>query len=369
MKQWFDTEFPLAMKDLRNESSVGLGVMSRLGATVGQALGWDGATYKPARVAYFRELVWARLGQILNGTYKPYPINVFVKPEPHKLKKLQEGRERLILAVALEDTMIDRLLYRRFQRNLLENWVDYPVKMGYAPIKGLFRILAYDFPEGSLSIDKSGWDWSVPGWLVGLWSDFLEDLAGGGPDWWVKIHRQRTASLFGPGCCYEFADGSQATQNFWGVMKSGCYNTLFLNSVGQVVIAYLANKRLGTVMGRFWTVGDDTVERNRRDVPQYVREIEKLGFTVKEWTVNGYVEFCGFLANKRECKPAYLLKHLFKAFHEGGESYLQKIAMYRLLYAYDDLAFQVFDQIHRMLSESVPEPREFLLAFWSGALP
>lgn len=342
--------------------------MSRLGPTVGQALGWDGVKFSPSRLEQFRQVVWARMDQIFAGTYEPYPINVFVKPEPHKLKKLSEGRERLILAVALEDTMIDRMLYGDMQRKMMQHWQDLPVKAGYSPIKGFFRLIAYEFPRGGLSLDKSGWDWSVPGWLIGLWSDFLEDLAGEPPAWWIKLHRTRFESLYGPRCLYQFPDGHRTTQGFWGVMKSGCYNTLFLNSVGQVVLYILANLRLGTPRGRFWTVGDDTVEEPRKDVSEYVAQFEALGFTIKEVVQTQHVEFCGFLATKQACRPAYLNKHLFKAFYEGGDSYLDKISIYRLLYAYDDSAYNFFTEVYSWLSGSVPEPRDLLQAFWSGDL-
>lgn len=339
--------------------------MSRYGGTVGDALKWDGVNYSPDRINVLKCLVEHKVQSILAGTYKADPINTFVKDEPHKKAKLAEGRLRLIMAVSLEDTMVDRMLYSEIMRRAVET--DSPVKAGYSPLKNGFRRLASSFPKESLSIDKKAWDFSVPGWMIDLWRVFLEDLVGGGPDWWIKLHRCRFRELF-EDPVFEFADGERASQKCKGIMKSGCFTTLLLNSLGQVIIALIVKGRLGIPWTTFWTVGDDTVECVPPDVEAYVKEIGRLGFNVKEYSVNPFVEFCGFLATLREVKPAYVRKHLFKAIYDFDRSWALKVNVYSFLYAYDQEAYSFFSDLLWSVTGQPPEPAELLRAAWSDVL-
>lgn len=364
--KWFDTEFELALGSLNNKASTGLGIMALYGPTIGEVLKFDGFTYDEHRVRMFKLVVKDKISSIMDGTYKADPINTFVKKEPHKDKKCKEGRFRLIMAVSMEDTMIDRMLYQRIQQSVVEDFADNPVKSGYSPLQGGFRVLAASFPKGSLSIDKQGWDFTVKAWMINLWDQFLQDLVGQGPSWWIAIHRARFEALYGPECEYQFKDGTRAKQLYKGIMKSGCYNTLFLNSVGQLILALLACKRLGYKLGEFWTVGDDTVEEIRDDIERYIREIESMGYVVKEYSVNSFVEFCGFLSSETKVRPNYLAKHLFKALYEGGDSWIDKLEVYRMLYAYDDLAFTFFDELYKLGCGKSGIPRDLMKAMWSG---
>lgn len=364
-ESWFDPAFDAALQGLHLSSSVGKGSMSKFGSVVRDVLKHDGIDYDPIRVSMLRVLVKSKCVDLIRGDYAPDPINVFIKPEPHKLSKIEEGRERLISAVSLEDSMIDRMLYREFQaRNQQEIT---PVKQMYSPRNGGFIRLASAFPQGSLSIDKKNWDFTVPKWMVFLWRDFLEDLIGGTcPDWWRRLHRGRFEALFGPDVLFVFPDGAMAKQGFWGIMKSGCFNTLFLNSVGQVIIALLAKKRLGLSFGEFWTVGDDTVEEIPPNVESYLAEIEKLGFMVKQADVNRHVEFCGFLVDHSQIRPAYWKKHLFKVLYSGGPHWVEMLTVYSFLYAFEPSMYDFVSEVLYVSKGIIPVPRELWQLVWRG---
>lgn len=363
---WFKNRFEVAVADLRPSSSAGLGPMSVYGSTIGSILKHDGNEYDPTRLEMLRCTVRAKMQQIFDGTYRPDPIRVFVKAEPHKASKIAEGRFRLIMAVSMEDAMIDRMLYTEFMRRAVR--FTTPVKIGYAPANGRFRELAYAFPGRSLSIDKQAWDFSVPEWLVELWRVFLLDLVGGSPTWWNVLHNARFEALYSSETMYQFSDGSRAVQRIPGIMKSGCFNTLLLNSVGQYMISWLAYDRLGLQMREFWTIGDDTVESEPENVEQYVKQIQALGFTVKDVTINNFVEFCGFWATTKEVKPAYWRKHLFKAFYEGGEHWADKITMYQFLYAFDDQVYPIYADLLAAVTGVPPVPAELWRLMWRGVV-
>lgn len=362
---WFNESFQEALKDLNNNASVGKGVMGIYGADVKTALKFDGVSYDPVRVDLLKQLVRGRMKSVFRGTYEAHPINVFVKPEPHKLAKIAEGRFRLIMAVSLEDTMIDRMLYSPAMKLAVDHWTELPIKVGYSPLQGKFRLLKQAFPRGSMSTDKKAWDFSVKPWLVEMWRQFLEDLVGGGPSWWVELHRARFCSLYGPATLYEFADGSQAIQQYPGVMKSGCFNTLLLNSVGQVIMTEFANLRLGIPFPEYWAVGDDTVEEIPQDVEAYVRELENLGCAVKEVAVNKYVEFCGFLADSRKIVPSYWRKHVFNLLCDYDEYWVDKLQVYELFYAFQPAMLTFIHELERVVGIP-PIPADILKAIWSG---
>lgn len=364
--QWITSRFDSVLKDLRNDSSVGLGAMRRLGSSVGEALGFDGVCYDPQRLQYLRRVVEAKISKILRGEKHADPINVFVKPEPHKTAKLEEGRVRLIMAVSLEDSLIDRMLYSEILDNAIRQWNKTPVKIGYSPLNGNYQIAAGAFPSGSLSIDKQGWDFTVPEWLVVLWDRFLVDRVYQAPEWWVKIHKARFEALYGSECLYEFKDKTQVKQRVKGIMKSGCFNTILLNSIGQHILAELAWARSGNNPKRLWCLGDDTVEERPYDMEAYLAEMRKLGFTLKEATINSFVEFCGFVLNAREVRPAYWKKHLFLLFQEGGPHWIDKLDTYRLLYAYDDNMMDFLDRLWVRTVGMYPVSRNILRACWSG---
>lgn len=363
---WFDTAFNLALGDLNLGSAVGKGPMSSYGTIVRDVLKYDGLAFDKDRVAMLRMVVLDKIRAMEAGTYKPDDINVFVKCEPHKDEKLKEGRYRLIMAVSLEDTMIDRMLYREFQiRNVLGNT---PVKSGYNPLQGGYRRLAESFPGRSLSIDKKAWDFSVPRWMIELWSVFLEDLVHGAPDWWVTIHRARFAALYSPETTYVFPDKSRAAQLIYGIMKSGCYNTLFLNSVGQCIIYLLARLRCKIPLGLLWAVGDDTLEDVPDDVEGYVEQIKRMGFNIKQQLVLPYVEFCGFEMDERRVRPAYLQKHLFKALYEGGDQWIDKMRIYTMLYAFDPEVYDLLSEMLTYVDGRSKYPAELWRLVWRGVV-
>jgi len=94
------------------------------------------------------------------------PVKVFVKSEPHKVTKLEEGRVRLICSVSLIDNVIAKLLCSLQNNTEILHQADIPVKPGLGlHDEGLHDINVYvkqHFANASLAeADVKGWDWSV----------------------------------------------------------------------------------------------------------------------------------------------------------------------------------------------------------------
>nr|UNZ11822.1 putative RNA-dependent RNA polymerase [Tartas insect-associated virus] len=344
-RAYFNEEFAKGLTEIDMRSSPGNCSLSAYGTTNGQILGWDGEKFDEGRVELLKQTVWYRFVQLLNGETSCDTINVFVKPEPHSEQKAKENRWRLISAVSLVDTMIDRILFGWLGRVSLETVGLTPCLVGWTPLYGGWKELARLYQGNSvLCLDKSAWDWTVPGWLVLLWLRFILEITAGASDWWKSLICFRFRMLFKE-AVFRFSDGTIVFQCGLGIMKSGCFLTLILNSLGQSFVHYLANIRLGRApkVGQPRSVGDDTVQKEPEDVESYVKEIQKMGFVVKGVDPQDWVEFCGFGMTIETCVPLYWKKHLFKlqfASDLGGV-----LRAYQVIYANVEHALAFFQKI------------------------
>lgn len=315
------------------KSTPGYSLMADYGPTNADIFKYSPETgMDPERVSVFRDMVYHRMLRLLKGNLEADPINVFIKPEPHKTEKIQSGRLRLISAVSLTDTMIDRVLLGWIQRVALQTVGATPCLVGWTPLRGGWKYIYRRFGDKPvMCLDKSSWDWTVQGYLVDMWKRVLKNLAVGHPPWWAALLDARFELLFQK-AKFRFKDGTDVYQMVPGIMKSGCFMTLILNSLGQSLVHYIANLRIG--YSPFYrqpvSVGDDTVQESFEGLEDYVRAMETTGAKVKGFKVTNWVEFCGFAFAEGTCIPAYWKKHMFKLQYESLED---KIMSYQILYA------------------------------------
>lgn len=334
-QEWFDTEFDLAIKDLRPQATTGLGPLAYYGADVGTALLWDPirACYDASRVEVLRG--WTRMRFI--APREADPILVFVKPEPHSKQKIKEGRLRLIAAVGLIDTMVDRICFGWLARKVLATVGKTPALIGWSPYSGGHRFISFRYGgEPAMCLDRSSWDWTVQGWLLDVLKDVIKLLAMQAPPWWREWLDTRWEVLF-KDALFGFRDGTRVRQPGWGVMKSGCYLTLVLNSMSQVVIHLIACRRLGIdpEMKHFLCMGDDTIQKVVLRMLEYIECLEQLGAVVKPPYVSTKYEFCGHLVDGLKLTPAYRSKHIFKILSAGPEELGLLLSAYQWCYLHD----------------------------------
>lgn len=351
---WFEDLFEVSLEDLNPRASTGLGPLSYYGSEIGQALGYDVITgqYDPERVALLRELTRERLG----APGEADPILVFVKDEPNKIAKVREGRCRIISAVGLIDTMADRIMFRWLQRAALTTVGRTPVMVGWSPYQGGYRYLSKLY--GGLEVlcaDKSNWDWTVRGWLLLVVRDIIHGLAVEAPPEWHSWVDARWTVLFRD-AVFGFRTGERVQQAGWGVMKSGCYLTIWINSLCQCILHHIACTRLGLEphWQEYICMGDDTAQRSYGDDNEaYLEELRKLGATIKETKlIKGGVEFCGHEVVDGKCLPAYKLKHLFKLAHCPVDILGQVLGAYQMAYAFDRV---MWERLTRWLVRVAPQ--------------
>lgn len=302
------------MRELEPKSSCGTGYFSRY-KTIGEALGWNGFSFDDQLVEELWAMVIARLKMLEDGQLTADNIKVFVKQEPHKLAKLEEGRLRLISAVSLTDAMVDRILFGWLTKAALADTLSTPSAVGWVPIQGGWRAARAMFGERVVCLDKSAWDWTVQPWLVESYLLLIKGLALDAPIWWTTCVEARFKLLFTLGK-FEFANGTIIPQQGTGIMKSGCYLTILLNTLGQVLVHFVSardsgNEALTTLP---LAMGDDTAQNyeNFIDLEAYIRAVHRLGPRVKESQVCDHLDFAGFRMTESKCWPAYNNKHIYK---------------------------------------------------------
>lgn len=342
---WFEEEFNKAVRELDMNSTPGCCVLNRLGTTNKEILKWDGLNCDPERVAFVKAAVRQRFDALLSGVKVSDDLNVFVKQEPHKVAKLREGRERLILAVSLIDTFVDRILFGWLGRLVVSTVGRTPCMVGWSPVRGGWRLLNAHYKRKRVTcLDKSAWDWTVTPWMVRAWRDFIRALPVNAPEWWLDMVDARFEQLFEK-AVFRFKDGTVVFQSVVGIMKSGCYLTIILNSVGQSLLHYVANSRLGYPLKQDQphVMGDDTVQPLVLDLLAYVEQIRRLGAVVKEVSAQDFVEFAGFVFTDTGAWPCYWQKHLFSL--QYAENLAETVYSYQLLYFHEPVMFAFLNRV------------------------
>lgn len=333
----FNLIWPYILNDLEYTSTPGHCAFSRYGATNGEALGYDclRQCVSAEREAKLRQMVWARI----NEPSFSDPIKLFIKPEPHKISKLQDRRYRLISSVSLIDQCVDKFLFlplaSRIQKVAYQ--MKTPVFIAWSPLKGGHYLLARRFSDVTkyVCIDKSAWDWSVPEWMIKLILVVLKRLAIDAPEWWHELVDARFECLFG-NPEYVFSDFGRVIQPVRGIIKSGCYLTIIINSIGQILLhaaACYTNNTPEVLPTLRAVLGDDSCQEYFDGVEAYVSTVEKFGFSCKVQVLD-HLDFAGFYYLDGKFFPSYVSKHLFKLRHLSNDDYIARMTLlnFQLLY-------------------------------------
>lgn len=218
------------------------------------------------------------------------PIKVFIKKEPHKVAKLRDGKLRIISNVSIVDQLLERILCGKQNKLEIALWKSCPSKPGMGlhdeGMQELYScVTSAQQVSAKAETDVSGWDWSVPHWLIQF--DFESRSAlyhapkGGLLDRLLMFQSHAISNKV-----FALSDGTLLQQLVPGVQASGSYNTSSSNSRMRVGLAWL--------IGAEWVIamGDDDVED---EVEGARAKYLELGFTVKDYKVLrdiGHFDFC-----------------------------------------------------------------------------
>lgn len=309
--------------------------LRRYGQTVGQLLNVGPLGYDEERVSLLRSAVKVRLENPRDAD----PIRCFIKHEPHKLSKLEENRLRLISAVSLVDTMTDRIMFGWLARTVLMKVGETPVMVGWSPTGGgLSWMIDLFRGKTTRGLDMTAWDWTVMEWMILALRDLVKSLALFAPAWWYEWVDARWEMLFRD-AIFCFADGTLVRQPGWGVIKSGCFLTIILNSFGQILKFHLASRRLSLPRITRVIMGDDETLEDFESFDQYEKFINDLGFRLKpSEPIDGELQFAGWrMFPNYTTILEYASKHVFKITHTPDSDIVTVLEAYQRLYVYSDV--------------------------------
>jgi hypothetical protein len=201
-----------------------------------------------------------------DAKYISDPVRVFVKDEPHSLKKAAAHRWRLLWGVSLIDQIIDRLLYSEVCSASITHASLQSAKPGFSFKHGGTQRMIQKYDDQSaewISFDASGFDLSVVGWELEAVRDLNERLClTTGPllNIWRRLSLAREeAAAYGS---FVFTDGSlyKKLHPMW--VLSGRFTTIDGNGKIMAMPRVLYDIHCGVPSdpGRFISMGDDTVQ-------------------------------------------------------------------------------------------------------------
>ncbi|UIX27226.1 RNA-dependent RNA polymerase [Cotton bunchy top virus 2] len=260
------------------------------------------------------------------------PIRLFVKGEPHKQAKLDEGRYRLIMSVSLVDQLVARVLFQNQNKREIALWRAIPSKPGFGlstdgQTREFIEILANQtsttpddvvgrWREFLVPTDCSGFDWSVADWMLTDELEVRNRLTVHNNALTQRLRACWLRCISNSVLC--LSDGSLLAQRVAGVQKSGSYNTSSSNSRIRVMAAYHCGASWAMAMG------DDALESVDTNLEAY----KSLGFKVE---VSGELEFCSHIFMSPDLAiPVNRAKMLYKLIHgyNPGSGNLEVISNY-----------------------------------------
>lgn len=348
----FNEQFALALQEIDMSSTPGNCILNLLGPTNKDIFLFNGVCSDPDRVDYVKQVVRHRFDEYMRGEAKADPLNMFIKIEPTKLKKIQAGAYRVISGVSLVDNLVDRILFGWINRAACATPGKTPCMVGWSPLRGGWKQVVNRFRGKILNcLDKSAWDWTYLEWMVRASMDFVLELPVNAPDWWKHMVKQRFTALYRD-AEFRVKDGTIISQSFWGIQKSGSLLTLIINSIMQDLLdllAFVPIRQDDEVDREKLIMGDDTSFEEVRKLEEYVRRINSLGPLVKEKNRQSWVEFAGFAFLEGACWPTQWRKHLYNLKYTTRP--IEYLHSMQVLYAHDP---DMFAYLEREISKISP---------------
>ena len=237
---------------------------------------------------------------------------MFIKGEPHKKEKLNNGMLRIIAGMPLHKTAKNHAVFETFQA-ALANWENSPIMKGWSPVKpGHVRGLANRFKNRKPhSSDKPNWDFLAFKWVFEAFAEVVielsecpEDMSQAEYDDWQHDVRSCVAEVSSKGR-YRCSNGKIFASLWEGIVKSGWLLTFDFNSVAQLLVDVAVLVRMGIcdddILSYTIVVGGDDVIQSfcdGFDTDKYLSVAKEFGFPLSEFEVTDTFEGCEFFSTR-----------------------------------------------------------------------
>lgn len=249
-------------------------------------------------------------------------VKVFIKKEPHSLKKLAEGKQRIIASVSLVDQIITRVLCMKQNKAEINEWQSCPSSPGMGlnddGLQIIWETAEFFSKHGTVcETDVSGWDWSVQQWELDMDAEIRAELMGHGEDN-LMLHLLKAHAYIVGHSVFALPDGELLAQTIPGGQLSGCYNTSSTNSRIRVIATVAVRVKLELDLSCFprlgiKAMGDDSFEIWFEGLVEGLREIgHVVKMCVRRPDLVGF-EFCSQIFVRRGVAyPVDFSKTLFR---------------------------------------------------------
>lgn len=340
-------DFERCVRGLDNTSSPGYPFMFEA-TTIGEWLGFNGFSYNATQICK----LWIMVEDILNGASLDDVLwRCFIKQEPHKKSKIEARRYRLIMCPPLHLQVVWQMVFGLQNSLEVDNAYTLPSQQGLSLPYGRWKLFYDQWRLNGLTsgTDATAWDWNLPGWMIQLDLEFRKRLVRGSTHLWETLADKLYENAFRD-CKIIFSSGKVLQQLHWGVMKSGCVNTISSNSHCGVFYHYIyCFEKNVDIYPLPKVVGDDKLQHpiHCDDIAVY----EKYGMKIK--SVSSTMEFVGHEFRETGPAPMYMLKHIYNLLYQDENLIVDVLDSYKRLYANYEYGFDFWTKVSKELDLSV----------------
>lgn len=296
--------------------------------TIGDWLKFNGCDFDEIQLAR----LWISVQQILSGDVDSL-WRVFIKMEPHKMTKAQTNRWRLIMCPPLHVQVLWQMVFSDQNDVEVRKALSLPSQQGIQLCAGHWKFYRESWLRRNLTVsaDKTAWDWTCHEWMIKLDLRLRTRLVYGN-----DVNKWQSAALKLYDDAFQrpkllISTGQVLQQAHYGVMKSGCVNTISTNSRCQLMLHLLySNQKRIDYNPLLVAVGDDTLQNRIHvaDIGWYARYGVRIKQVVKALEFVGH-DFTG------EPVPLYRKKHLYRYIHCDEAILPDLLESYLYLYVND----------------------------------
>jgi len=285
---------------------------------------------------------------------------------------------RNIASFPCHKTLKHAAIFVNMNKKFVEKWKESPVKYAYNPLVPGASKHVWDTLSGGMvdDSDKKAWDFNFLEWIVKVLVLVMVGLSDRPEEWteeqyvsFVDDAKKAIYEVFTDNV-YVTSDGTQFKVNLVGIMKSGWFNTISGNSLGQVICHVMSLMMMGYSAEEiqrdfvFMAGGDDVLQRFPKnfDREKYFSMMKNLGIVVTERKTHASMEGVEFFSNKFTKKdgvvqtiPVRFSKHVLTLLYTDEKNLAQTIQSHLTNYCFSSRHFTWFAKLWNLKAKERPD--------------
>jgi hypothetical protein len=328
---------------------------------------------------------------VLKDWREGFEYKLFLKNEPHKIKKIEAEMLRVITCMPVHKLIKNNCLFRNYLNKTSEAWREDSVCFyGFNPtIPNATEKLRKRFHGKILhGSDKTNWDFYFFGWIFDIYKQYLCRIVRKPREWTEEQFAEYKSDVCQAidevykDCVYTTSNGRRFKQIIDGIMKSGWFMTIDANTFAQIVLNTLALMRCGvsdeSILEDFDMVsgGDDDLASFPPgfDTDKYYQAIKDMGVDVEPDAItNGLIDN-EFYSNTFRLDPNGVVsfhpvrftKHIYKLRMNKLEDLPQALNSHMQNYCWSTKQFKLFQSMYNYVIKTynLPDVGSRSMIYW-----